>query len=59
MLPLRDLNIQLQTLKDAFQEGITAGKPFEDIKKIHQQIKDLERLIQERKQQPNMPHHTS
>jgi hypothetical protein len=50
MQQLRSLDIQLQNLKTAFDEAIMHGSSFSEVKKIYIQIKEVEELIDKRRQ---------
>lgn len=49
MLDLHNLNVQLSNLKSAFDHAIIHGSSFDEVKKIYLHIKEVERLIEERK----------
>lgn len=48
MEALEKLNNQLVVLRIAFDEAVSNGKSFEEVKKIHVQIKELESQIIQR-----------
>ena len=48
MLQLKVLYSDLNQLKVFFQNAIVGGHNFEEFRKFHDQIKDIERLIEER-----------
>ena len=48
MLQLKALYRDLNQLKASFNDAIAGGQNFEEVRKIHDQIKELERLIEER-----------
>jgi hypothetical protein len=49
MLVLQSLNIQLENLKVVFEDALNKGSSIDELKRLYQQIKELEKLIAERK----------
>jgi hypothetical protein len=49
MVELNSLHIQLADLKSAFDEAILRGDSFSNVRTIYLQIKEVEKLIKERK----------
>jgi hypothetical protein len=49
MLKLKSLQEELTALRIVFDQEIKNGKSFEEVKTVYMQIKEVERLIYERK----------
>lgn len=54
MLLLANLNTQLEALKITFDEAILKGHSFKEVKRIYIEIKELDKLITERKHLLNL-----
>lgn len=49
MLQLKSLQTQLETLRIAFDEAINSGKTLGEVRDMYHQIKQVEKLIYQRK----------